>query len=90
MTSINEDSSLPNFARTSLRTILKDLNFVYTKKKNRNSALTERSDLICWRQRFIESIRYHRSRGRPIYYLDEAWVNVGETTSKSWVDTTVE
>ncbi|XP_060873850.1 uncharacterized protein LOC132947568 [Metopolophium dirhodum] len=25
----------------------------------------------------------------PIYYLDETWVNAGETTKKTWVDKTV-
>lgn len=62
---INDDPSLPNFKRSSFQKILIDLNFVYC-KKNRNSALTERGDLICWRQRYIEDIRYYRSRGRPI------------------------
>ncbi|RVE50533.1 hypothetical protein evm_004862, partial [Chilo suppressalis] len=27
--------------------------------------------------------------GRPIYYLDETWVNAGHTVSKTWEDTTV-
>lgn len=80
--SINDDSSLPNISRSSLHLLLKDLNFVYTKIK-RNSALTERADIVCWRQKYLESIRHYRSRGRPIYYLDETWVNAGETISKS-------
>lgn len=85
---INDDPTLPNLKRTSSQSILKDLNFSYT-KICRNSALTERAGLICWRQKYIEDIRYHRSRGRPIYYLDETWVNAGETISKSWIDNTI-
>jgi len=37
----------------------------------------------------LESIKEYRQLGRPIYYLDETWVNAGETTSKTWVDKTV-
>jgi len=88
LTAVNDDPSLPNLKRTSLRTILKHLSFVYT-KTTRNSALTERSELVCWRQRYLEKIKFYRSQGHPIYYLDETWVNAGETTSKSWVDKTI-
>jgi len=82
LTAINDDPILPNLKRTCLRKILKYLSFVYT-KKTRNSALTERSELVCWRQRYLEKIKFYRSQGHPIYYLDETWVNAGETTSKS-------
>lgn len=51
--------------------------------------MIERVDLICWRQKYIEDIRYHRSSGRQIYYLDETWVNAGETILKSWIDNTI-
>ncbi|XP_026818991.1 uncharacterized protein LOC113557623 [Rhopalosiphum maidis] len=27
--------------------------------------------------------------GRHLYYLDETWVNAGECTSKTWIDTTI-
>jgi len=87
MTSINDDPSLSNFSRSSLQLLLKDLNFEYTKIK-RNFALTERGDIVCWRQKYLESIRYYRSHGRQIYYLDESWINV-EESAKS-VDTTIQ
>lgn len=74
LTAINDDPSLPNLKCTSLCTILKHLSFVYT-KKTRNSALTERSELVCWRQRYLEKIKFYRSQGHPIYYLDETWGN---------------
>jgi len=79
---------LPNFSRTSLRKILNDLNFEYT-KKNHISALTEKGNIVCWRQKYIEDIRYYRSRGRPIYYLDETLINTAEINSKPWVDNTI-
>lgn len=53
---INNDSNLPNISRTSLQRLLKELGFEYT-KRNRNSALTERGDLVLWRQKYIQDIR---------------------------------
>lgn len=85
---INEDDSLPNLRRTSFQLILKDLQFEYV-KKNRNSALLEREDLISWRQNYLLKIKHYRAQNRPIYYVDETWVNAGETHSRTWVDTTV-
>ncbi|CAI6346881.1 unnamed protein product [Macrosiphum euphorbiae] len=85
---INEDETLPNLKRSSFRKILKDLHFVYA-KKSRNSALIEREDIIIWRGKYLDQIRKYRSQNRPIYYLDETWVNAGETHSKAWHDSTV-
>jgi len=88
LTAVNEDETLPNFKRSSFQKVLKDLQFEYL-KKNRNSALLEREDLIDWRRGYLQKIRHYRSQNRPIYYLDETWVNAGETHSRTWIDTTV-
>ncbi|CAI6374510.1 unnamed protein product [Macrosiphum euphorbiae] len=88
LTAVNEDETLPNFKRSSFQKVLKDLQFEYL-KKNRNSALLEREDLINWRRDYLRKIRHYRSQNRPIYYLDETWVNTGETHSRTWMDTTV-
>ncbi|CAI6358386.1 unnamed protein product [Macrosiphum euphorbiae] len=88
LTAINEDETLPNIKRTSFQAVLKDLQFEYL-KKNRNSALLEREDLITWRRNFIGKIKHYRAQNIPIYYLDETWVNAGETHSRTWLDTTV-
>jgi len=88
LVAINEDETLPNMKRTSFQAVLKDLQFEYL-KKNRNSALLEREDLITWRRSFLTKIKYYRAQNRPIYYLDETWVNAGETHSRTWLDTTV-
>lgn len=88
LNAINQDETLPNFKRTSFQMVLKDLQFEYV-KKNRNSALLEREDLITWRRDYLAKIRHYRSQNRPIYYLDETWVNAGETHSITWKDTTV-
>lgn len=73
---------------TSLRKVLKSLDFKFTKRQ-RNSILTERSDLISWRRKYLTSIRRFREEGRPIYYLDETWLNTGDCVNKVWIDKTV-
>jgi len=88
LTAINEDNTLPNMKETSLRKVLKSLNFKFTKRQ-RNSILTERRELLSWRRKYLISIRRFREEGRPIYYLDETWLNTGDCVSKVWVDTTV-
>lgn len=85
---MNYDPALPNFKRTTLYTIIKKLDFVFTKRK-RCSVLTER-DLLVWRQNYLYDIRKHREDGRTIYYLDETWLNAGDCTEKVWVDQTVQ
>lgn len=43
------------------------------KKKNQNSALIEREDLISWRRGYLLKIRHCCAQNRPVYYLDETW-----------------
>lgn len=74
---VNSDEMLPNFSRTSLWRLLRHLKFKYVKKK-RNSALIERHDIVLWRIKYLKQIKKFRDEGRPIYYLDETWVNAGE------------
>ncbi|KAL4098424.1 hypothetical protein QTP88_023043 [Uroleucon formosanum] len=88
LTSINEDETMPNMKETSLRTILKSLGFKFIKRQ-RNSILTERKNLISWRRKYLISIRRFREEGRPIYYLDETWLNTGDCVNKVWIDTNV-
>ncbi|XP_050065819.1 uncharacterized protein LOC126554843 [Aphis gossypii] len=34
-------------------------------------------------------MKHYRAQNRPIYYLDETWINAGETHNRTWVDSTV-
>lgn len=74
---VNDDPDLPNLTRTSFQRLLKSMEFEYT-KRDRNSALTEREDLVTWRRSYISDIRRYREEGRTIYFLDETWVNAGK------------
>lgn len=85
---INDDPDFPNFKRTTFWKLLKKLNFVY-QKRGRNSILLDRGDIVTWRRSYLRSIKKYRHEGRPIYYLDETWINAGHTTSKCWSDTSV-
>lgn len=85
---VNNDPDLPSFSRSSLYRALKQLNFTYMVRK-RNSALIEKDYIIGWRQEYIENIRQYRFEGRPIYFLGETCVNVGDCKRKLSVDTTV-
>ncbi|XP_046420726.1 uncharacterized protein LOC124179902 [Neodiprion fabricii] len=78
---VNEDEDLPNFKRTTFWKLLSELNFTYVSRRH-NSILIERDDIILWRRNYLKAIRKFRKEGRPIYYLDETWVNVGDVSSK--------
>jgi len=86
--SVNQDKDLPTFSRTSLYRLMKSMDFVYV-KRGRNSALIERMDIVIWRRNYLRQIKQYCNEGRPIYYLDETWVNAGDVNSKVWVDKTV-
>lgn len=86
---VSNDNSLPKISRTNLYRLLKEMDFKYS-KRSRNSALTEKTEIVLWRRRFLEQLRKYRDEGRHLYYLGETWVNAGECTSKIWVDTTIE
>lgn len=81
LTAVNEDPGLPTFKRSTLHLLIRDLKFVYV-KRGRNTALIERDDIVLWRTKYIEDVRKYRLQGRPIYYLDETWVNAGDCTNK--------
>lgn len=76
---VNEDPDLHTYKRSTLHSIIRDLNFVYV-EHGRNSAFIEREDIVLWRIKYIEDIRKYRSQRRTIYYLDKTWVKAGDNT----------
>lgn len=84
----NEEGVLPQFKRTTLWRLLRENGFCY-EKRNKQSLLLERDDLIIWRHSYLRAIKNFRREGRNIVYMDETWVNVGQATSKVWKDTTI-
>ncbi|CAK1592264.1 unnamed protein product [Parnassius mnemosyne] len=79
---INKDESLPNMDFTSLNKLMKHLKFKYDKRR-RNNGLIDRDDIALWRIKYLKNMKTYRQQQRQIYYLDETWVNAGETSSES-------
>nr|XP_034190884.1 uncharacterized protein LOC117609093 [Osmia lignaria]XP_034190885.1 uncharacterized protein LOC117609093 [Osmia lignaria] len=85
---VNQDPELPSFSESSLYRLLKRIEFKYIVRA-RNSALIDKEHIVAWRQRYIQQIQKYRSEERPIYFLDETWVNAGDVRRKFRVDTSV-
>ncbi|XP_046145252.1 uncharacterized protein LOC123988610 [Osmia bicornis bicornis] len=88
LTRVNENANLPPFTYSSLSRKLKRMEFKYI-VRGRNSAMIDKEYIVSWRQEYVYAIDNYRSEGRPIYYLDETWVNAGDVRRKLWVDTSV-
>ena len=85
---VRSDPVLPNISISTIRKILCEIGFVYSKRK-RNSILIEKPEIMEWRHRYLRRMRRHRENGRSIIYTDETWVNAGHVKEKTWQDTTV-
>lgn len=64
---VSEDDSLPTLKRTTIYSLLKHLNFQYTKRKQ-NSYLTEIDDLILWRRNYLRSVEAYRGETNIILF----------------------
>ncbi|KAG0435112.1 hypothetical protein HPB47_018678 [Ixodes persulcatus] len=78
---LQEDDVLPSCSGTTLYRLLKDMSFE-KQKRNRNSFLIKREDIVEWRRRYLKAIGKHRAQNRKIYFQDETWVNAGLTVDK--------
>ncbi|XP_040079463.1 uncharacterized protein LOC120850859 [Ixodes scapularis] len=85
---LQEDEVLPSCSGSTLYRLLNDMGFE-KHKRNRNSFLIEREDIIEWRRRYLTAIRKHRAQNRKIYFQDETWLNAGLTVDKVWTDSTI-
>ncbi|XP_046145249.1 uncharacterized protein LOC123988607 [Osmia bicornis bicornis] len=85
LAAVNADGSFPKFSHITLYRILKSLNFRYTDRV-KNCAVLEQPYILNWREQYIRAICQYREEERPIYYLDETWVNTGDCQNKVWRD----
>lgn len=53
--SINEHPDLPNWPRTTLHRLLKDMHFIYN-KRGRNSAMIEKEEIEIWRNKYLKQL----------------------------------
>ncbi|XP_040072933.1 uncharacterized protein LOC120845193 [Ixodes scapularis] len=79
---LQEDNVLPSCSGSTLYRLLKDMAF-QKQKRNRNSFLIEREDIVEWRRRYLRAIGKHRVP------QDETWVNAGLTVDKLWTHSTI-
>ena len=74
LVAVNGDQDLNlNISERTLRRILKDLKIVL--KKNRKSILIKKDEIIRCRHKYLREIKEYRQANRPIFYLDETWIN---------------
>ena len=66
---------------------MKKLSFRF-KRRQRESIIHERSDLIAWRESFLRRIKEIREKEpkRQIVYIDETLLNSGHQIKKEWID----
>lgn len=84
----NADEMLPLLSSSTMHRMLRNIGFRF-KKWYRNALLIEATHVIQWRRKYMRQIRELRHQGRPIFYTDETWVNVGHTTNRVWADESV-
>lgn len=80
VTAVAEDDGLPTLKRTTMYRLLKELQFVFTRRRQ-NCILMDKEDLIVWRRKYLRNIQHFREEGKTIYYLGETWFKVNEEIS---------
>ena len=66
------------YGKTHLWRLLKKMGFGY-EKRGRQRIISERPEIIAWRERYLRRFRKIREAGpeRAIVYMDETWLNQG-------------
>ena len=83
---LKEKMNFP-YGKTHLWRLLKKMGFGY-EKRGRQRIISERPEIIAWRERHLRRIRKIREADpeRAIVYTDKTWLNQGHRTNKEWVD----
>ena len=83
---LKEEIAFP-YSISTLGFVLKKLGFRF-KRRQRESIIHERSDLIAWRESFLRRIKEIRKKEpeHQIVYTDETWLNSGHRVKKEWID----
>ena len=83
---LKENMNFP-YGKTHLWRLLKKMGFGY-EKRGRQRIISERPEIIAWRERYLRRIRKIREADpeRAIVYTDETWLNQGHRTKREWVN----
>ena len=49
-------------------------------------AYYEQPRIVHQRHTYLRRMRYNRTEGRPVVYLDETWANAHDDKSRAWVE----
>ena len=79
---LKEKMNFP-YGKTHLWRLLKKMGFGY-EKRGRQRIISERPEIIAWRERYLRRIRKIREVDpeRAIVYMDETWLTQGHSTKK--------
>lgn len=77
-------------SRETLRKIMHDMGFRWTKTKNNRKLLMEKPDIQQLRRNFLRSMKRFREEMRPIIYMDETYIHSSHTHAKTWNDKSTE
>ena len=66
------------YGRSRLHKLLKKMRFSF-KFRGKERLISERSDIIAWRERYLRAIKKFRENNpdKDIVYTDETWLNRG-------------
>lgn len=73
-------------AKTSLKTIVKNLGFKWKKTETNRMVLIEKTDIRLKRILYLRAIKKYRDEGRPIVFTDESYAHSSHTKGKAWSD----
>lgn len=71
-------------SREYLRLLLHSMGFKYKKCRNQRSILKERSDIVVWRESYLDEIKEARDKNMPLVYLDETYIHTSLNHAKCW------
>lgn len=70
--------------KTTLKRILHEMGFKWKRCGSKRKILIERTDVVDSRCAYLQKIKKLREEGKPIFFLDETWVDTNLTFRKSW------
>lgn len=75
-----------NGSEKTLRKILHEMGFRFTKMEDNRKLLMEKHDVSLKRMEYLDKIRKFRESGKNIVYMDESYIHTSHTKGKSWSD----
>lgn len=78
------DDNIFHGSSRTLRRVLHDIGFKWSRIKPNRSIITERHDIQYQKFIYLKRISDFRKEGRPIVYIDETYIDSSHSQSKGW------